>query len=455
MAVPSSSMLIRSRKLALIIPLVVAAMLSGPAHGQSMPGTTAIFLEASAQPGATVPLRVDANADLIALQMISALPSRAHAAVQDDRPVGPAQLVWWRPGTATIAVRIGEVPSGVYFMRVSTNDGVALAPLVVRPAQLGRNAIAVVVPTYSWQAYNWRDGDTWYACDCVRTVALDRPYMGLGLPYNFERYDRHFLEWLANRRVPVDYLSDQDLEAIASGAQLRRLYRMIVFEGHGEYVTSHIYDLVASYRDLGGHLAFLSANDFFRDVVVGGESMTLIGRWRDLGRPEASLIGSQYIDWYRNIYRSRPYVVTGANRVPWLFAGTGLRNGAMIDGHYGIEIDGLAPSSPPNTIVVADIPDIFPGETAQMTYYTTPAGAEVFNAGTINFGGSAEIPVVSTMLANLFSHLTAAVPPRSASGRPAGAPRGARAALSAVTGGHRCAMPRAAPACNAATERGA
>lgn len=91
--------------------------------------------------------------------------------------------------------------------------------------------------------------------------------------------------------------------------------------------------------------------------------------------------------------------------MPWLFAGTGLTNGSQIGGHFGIEIDALAPSSPPGTIVAAAIPNAFPGETAQMTYYTTRAGAEVFNAGTINFGGAADKREVAQVLRNLWAHM--------------------------------------------------
>ena len=57
----------------------------------------------------------------------------------------------------------------------------------------------------------------------------------------------------------VDVLADQDLNGIASGTELRHLYRMVVFESHGEYVTSHMFDITEQYRNLGGHLAFLSA----------------------------------------------------------------------------------------------------------------------------------------------------------------------------------------------------
>jgi hypothetical protein len=41
-----------------------------------------------------------------------------------------------------------------------------------------------------------------------------------------------------------------------------------------------------------------------------------------------------------------------------------------------------------------------------MTYYETAAGAKVFNAGAINFAASATQEPVSTLLENLWAHLS-------------------------------------------------
>jgi hypothetical protein len=93
-------------------------------------------------------------------------------------------------------------------------------------------------------------------------------------------------------------------------------------------------------------------------------------------------------------------------QAPWLFRGTKLRNGDTF-GVYGIEIDARTTSSPPGTRVLAHIPGIFgAGKSAEMTYYTTPAGAKVFSAGVMNFGGSALWPIVSTMMQNLWTALS-------------------------------------------------
>jgi hypothetical protein len=388
-------------------PLLARASDRTARSTQSLP-MTALFAQPSYSPGEVAQLRVVADATRLTVQPIASFSQSddQDAPIANDPAVGPARTIAWHPGAGTLSVRIGWWASGVYFVRVSSPDGQVVAPVVVRPAHLGQASVLVVVPTYTWQAYNRRGGDTWYACSCVHTVDLTRPYLDGGVPYNFGQYDRDFFQWLTRKNLLVDVIADDDLDRIASGAALHHLYRMVVFESHSEYVTSHIYDITQQYRDLGGHLAFLSANDFFREVVISGNSMTLIGRWRDVGRPEAALLGAQYLDWYRGLYPNQPYWVAGANHVPWLFADTGLKDGSLIPGYYGIEIDATTSSSPPGTIVVATIPNIFPAETADMTYYTTAAGAEVFDAGTINFSGAAKNLYVARMLTNLWTHMT-------------------------------------------------
>jgi hypothetical protein len=322
--------------------------------------------------------------------------------VTPDLRAGPARR---------LQVPIGAWPSGLYVARLRGSGGEGVAPFVVRPRRLGAQRVAVVLPTNTWQAYNLRDvdgngvGDSWYAHAAVAAVDLSRPYLDDGMPPRFRGYDRGFLRWLALHRLEADFLADDDLERVASGGTLARLYDLIIFPGHEEYVTTHAYDVVERFRDLGGNLAFLSSNNFFYRVARRGRLLFKLGRWRDLGRPEAALVGIQYVDWNQNRYPNRPYAVTGAARAPWLFAGTGLRDGGSF-GKYGIEIDARTPQSPPRIQVLARIQDAFgPGKSAEMTYYETRRGAKVFAAGVMNFGGSALWPGVRTMVENLWRRL--------------------------------------------------
>ena len=170
-------------------------------------------------------------------------------------------------------------------------------------------------------------------------------------------------------------------------------------------MTSHVYDVLERYRDLGGNLMFLAANNVYRRVRREGNWLVREQPWRDLGRPEAGLVGVQYVGSDQG-QRQAPYRVTGAAAAPWAFQGTGLGDGASFGDRYGIEIDGRAPSSPPGLAVLATIPELMgAGRSAEMTYYETPAGAKVFAAGAINFAASLERPEVARLVENVWIRL--------------------------------------------------
>ena len=396
---------------AALSPLSAGA--STPRHAEA-PGVVAAFAAASYAPGDDAVLLVRGRERGLHVAVVRAGLERRRARrddVQQGAPVAGARIV--ARSTRRLSVPVGDWPSGMYFARLTATDGrVGFAPFVVRPRRLGTARVAVVLPTFTWQAYNFRDedrdgsGDTWYADPGVHEVGLRRPFLDRGVPPHFRGYDAGFVHFLASSGRTVDMLADEDLNAVSSGDRLARLYDLVVFPGHEEYVTGHMFDVVERYRDLGGNLLFLSANNFFYRVERRGERLHGRTRWRDLGRPESALLGVQYVDWNRDRWPNRDYVVVRAHRAPWLFAGTGLRNGGRF-GRYGIEIDARTPASPRGTLVVAHVPHVFgSGMTAEMAYYETPRGAKVFSAGTINFGGSAWFPVPRRMIENLWLRLS-------------------------------------------------
>ena len=95
----------------------------------------------------------------------------------------------------------------------------------------------VVLPTYTWQAYNFRDddhdgrGDTWYAGSDIDHVRLDRPFLARGVPPHFVTYDLPFLQWLEKTGKQADFVSDTDLGAVYGPQTLHRAYALIVFPG--------------------------------------------------------------------------------------------------------------------------------------------------------------------------------------------------------------------------------
>ncbi|HUP33466.1 MAG TPA: M23 family metallopeptidase [Gaiellaceae bacterium] len=305
-------------------------------------------------------------------------------------------------------------PSGLYFARLEARGKVGFAPFVVRPRRLGEHRVAVVLPTRTWQAYNFRDddgdgdSDSWYATQ-GSTAALGRPYLNRGVPPHFRKYDLRFLRWLHQTGRGGDVLSQAELDS-ATGGGLFRAYDLLVFPGHHEYVTEREYDAVEGFRDRGGNLMFLSANNFFWKIELRGRTMTRVKKWRELGRPEAALLGVQYIGNDEGERRG-PWLVRPAAARGWVFAGVKLGR-ANAFSNAGIEIDAVAPSSPPGTQIVAEIPNLLGrGMTAHMTYYER-RGAKVFSAGAFTLAGSIRQRPVQTLIKNLWTRLTNEPRPR-------------------------------------------
>ena len=383
-------------------------------------GVEAAFRARSYAPGQLAKLRVSADAHVLAVQIFRCGAETANTDRPDEMKgvaMAPPRRIKWdklSSRTGTITVRLGDWPSGLYFARLITSDGRrGFAPFIIRPATFGvKSRELVVLPTYTWQAYNFRDadgdgwGDTWYAGGSP-PVSLDRPFLNRGVPPFFRRYDLAFLRWLHQTDRAPDVIAEEDLGRF-TGEALRRSYDLVCFPGHTEYVTEHEYNVIEKFRDLGGNLIFLSANNFFWRVARRSESIHRVALWRAVGRPEVRLLGTQYRA-NDDGTRQGHFVITGYDVAPWAFEGIGSNGGTI--GHevggYGIEIDATTPDTPPNTHILAMIPDLFgPGATAHMTYYEHASGAKVFSAGVLDFGGSiAFSPTARRLVENVWRRL--------------------------------------------------
>jgi hypothetical protein len=395
----------------------------GPSGRRNAPvvrvqGIDAAFTRRSYAPGETAELRLSTDARTLRLQVF-AYRSPGRPSEQDVRTsglamTGPIPVDWSahrdRPALLRV-VRAGDWPSGLYFLRAVAADGrVGYAPFIVRPKRLGTERVGVVLATNTWAAYNFEDadgdgwGDSWYVTGRHRSVDLERPFLDFGVPFRFRDWDLEFVAWLNRTGKRVDFLSDDDLEGV-SAAELAHRYDVLVFPGHEEYVTRGMYDAIQRYRDLGGNLAFLAANNFYRRVTRMGERLVRGRLWRKLGRPEAGLVGVQYVG-SNNGAKQAGYQVTGASAAPWAFSGTGLVDGDVF-GRYGIEIDARSAASPRGIQLLARIPQVLAsGRSAEMTYYETPSGAKVFAAGALNFAASLGQPEVAQLLENVWARLS-------------------------------------------------
>ena len=382
-----------------------------PTAVELVPSVEAAFRRESYMPGERAKLVVLDESGEVRMQLFRVGAERATTRGNNEMRGVPVMRARRISGHG-VSFAVGDWPSGLYFARLVATDGrIGFAPFVVRPPTLGASRVAVVLPTLTWQAYNLRDDDgdgrpdSWYGDWKRHTMRVGRPFLNRGVPYHFRRYDLPFLHWLSRSRRVVDVLSDEDLDEARNGDELAVAYDLVVFPGHHEYVTTHEYDVVERYRNLGGNLAFLSANNFFWRVEKRGDVVAKTRQWRELGRPEAALLGVQYRG-NDSGERRGSWIVRDVPASKWLFAGTGIRPGSRFGDDWGVEIDRSSPESPQGLEVIAEIPDLFgPGFTAQMTYYESIFGAKVFAAGAFTLAGQALEPGVSRVLANLWARL--------------------------------------------------
>jgi len=166
---------------------------------------------------------------------------------------------------------------------------------------------------------------------------------------------------------------------------------------------------VTAARDAGVNLAFLGANAMFRrtrlaaaasgpdrlvicyktsyqqDPLYGKDNALVTSDWREPPSPdpESSLIGTLY-EGYPAV---APYVVAAPGS--WVFAGTGVAEGARLPNLVGVEYDRVNPAYPvPRPIQVLSHSPLVCQRAASFgdsAYYTHPGGAGVFNTGTMRW----------------------------------------------------------------------
>src|SRR6266536_3609314 len=138
--------------------------LSARSYAQpARPGIAAAFGRESYGPNSLGSLKLFGGGRSLSIQIFHAGVERGHTRrrdVMNGVPVSKrTRLGSRKPGTH-VGVRIGAWPSGLYFAKLSAPSGrVGYAPFVVRPRRVGVHRIAVVLPTQTWQAYNFRDDD--------------------------------------------------------------------------------------------------------------------------------------------------------------------------------------------------------------------------------------------------------------------------------------------------------
>ena len=210
----------------------------------------------------------------------------------------------WQP---SFALRLpDDLPSGVYAVRVTTDDADDEIPFFVRPPRGRATAdVVVVMPTLSYLAYanehnSWAnpipatpgldqilaavgDRDRYVAEQRLKSIyemhtdgsgvaysSRLRPILNmrsdyampllLGGPHQFSA-DMELLEWLDRRGIPYAVVTDEDLHH--EGASLLEGYRVALTGTHPEYWTQSMLEGLEAWLDDGGRLMYLGGNGFY------------------------------------------------------------------------------------------------------------------------------------------------------------------------------------------------
>jgi N,N-dimethylformamidase len=305
-------------------------------------------------------------------------------------------------------------------------------------------------PVYGRSTYNVHpDGSGISLSSRLRPILTMRPgYLtfndakGSGLRHFVA--DTHLLAWLEEKGFAFDVITDEDLDD--EGLSVLSPYRVVLTGSHPEYHTPRMLDALEAYTHQGGRLCYLGGNGFYwriaRDKALPhtievrraeggiraweaqpGEYYNQLdggmgGLWRRSRRPPQRLVGVGFSG--QGFFEGTHYRRLPASYAPenaWLFDGIsedvlgdyGLSGG----GAAGFEFDRADPrlGTPDNAVILArsenppahvvtvmeellshlsttngEPPDAL--KRAELVYFVTPGGGEVFSVGSITFCGS-------------------------------------------------------------------
>jgi N,N-dimethylformamidase len=256
--------------------------------------------------------------------------------------------------------------------------------------------------------------------------------------------DMYLIEWLDRRGIEYDIITD--LELHQDNAAALTPANCVVTGSHPEYYTAEMLTALERYRDNGGRLMYLGGNGFYWVTGIYSQQPLLIevrrghtgvrawesypgevtlvstgepaGLWRHRGKAPNRLVGIGFTA--QGMGRSEPYHRTPAASDPayqWIFDKVDEEPigayGRSMGGAAGDEIDraDVSLGTPADAVVLAssrghtnfyqrvveEVVMLFPEQTggqqdpevhADIVYFRTPAGGEVFSVGSIAWSGA-------------------------------------------------------------------
>lgn len=280
-------------------------------------------------------------------------------------------------------------------------------------------------------------------------ASFNRPYAGHG-DGEFFKWEYNLIRWLEKTGYDLVYSTSIDLH----NNPARPLdFTAFLSSSHDEYWTKSMYDGIETARDAGVHLAFFGTSPIYwqtrlesdgvnpnrQMVVYRNGSLDPIAdpalktvQWRQLGRPEQTLVGIQYLSYAASANDNTDYIVT--NRDHWAYSSTGFNNGDAVTGIVGYEIDSYQSEYPLPTNVSYTLLSSSPFVDADnrtliahSSLYQAPSGAWVFAAGTTSWSWALDkIGFVDTRLQratqNILDRFLASQTTPTATANPNGTP---------------------------------
>jgi len=302
------------------------------------------------------------------------------------------------------------------------------APLIVR-SPLGSSKLVMMQSTFTWQMYNSFGGRSAYqglgahgqadSDERSRVASFDRPLVGSGA-YSVQRDAIPFIQFAEKNGINIDEVSDLDIDQSPS---LLTHYNGIIIGGHAEYFTHRIFQSFIAARNQGINIAVFGGNTAFWQTRLepspSGPNRHLVMYRSSTEDPDTNL-SDITIEFGNNRLNTPPNLITGeitdavhaygdlkAVSIPqWLK----IPANSVID---QVSSDTEAEMVKNNVASPTNLHVIFSGNlhwrdpktdkvlgyqpVGQTSWYTTPSGAAVFNAGLTTWSCNLSPSCVDTM----------------------------------------------------------
>ena len=304
------------------------------------------------------------------------------------------------------------------------------APLIVR-SPIGSSSLVMMQSVLTWTMYNSFGGRSAYSGpgaddqadenERSRIASMDRPLVGSGA-FALQRDAIPFIQFSEENGINIDQVSDLDIDQTPS---LLTHYNGVILGGHAEYFTHRMFQSFVAARNHGINIAIFGANTAYWQTRLApspsGANRHAIMYRSSTQDPDTNL-NDVTIEFANTHLNTPPSLFTGEETdgvhvygdmnpvsIPsWLNlpANTSIPN---LSSDTEAEAIKKTLASPPNIHV------IFSGNlhwrdpkhdktlknlpVGQTTWFTTPSGAAVFNAGLTTWSCNLSPSCVDTMYA--------------------------------------------------------